>query len=112
MEFVNVNGAIVKKDEAFINISDRSYRYGDGLFETMKVFGGIILLKNLHFERLFGGLTILKYRLDFFPAAGDLEKEVSDLCKKNNCLQFARVRLSVSGGNGGLYNGDENLQYL
>jgi len=112
MEFINVNGKIVDREKAFIRADNHSYRYGDGLFETMKVMDGRILLSDLHFERLFDSLSILKLKTPKLFTAEYLAKEIIKLCQKNNCGQMGRVRLSVSGGNGGLYDSGENIQYL
>ncbi len=112
MEFINLNGKIVGRDKAFIRADNHSYRYGDGLFETMKVINGRILLSDLHFERLFSSLSILKLKTPKLFSAENLVKEITELGQKNNCEQMGRVRLSVSGGNGGLYDSGENIQYL
>jgi len=111
MEFINVNGKIVPRDEASIRVDDHSYRYGNGLFETMKVLNGKILLSDFHFERLFEGLYLLKFQVSKLFTRIRLEKEILQLCKKNNCESIARIRLSVSPGYGGLYDANEKLQY-
>ena len=103
MEFINVNGKIVKKDTASVRTDNHSYRYGDGLFETMKVAGGKILLSDLHFQRLFTGLSVLRLQPTKFLNPQNLQKQIIQLCKKNDCEALARVRLSFSGGSGGLY---------
>ena len=66
MEFVMINGNILEKSKAGLSPDDHSYRYGDGLFETMKIANGNILLEEYHFERLFSGLEILKFRYPLF----------------------------------------------
>jgi Branched-chain amino acid aminotransferase/4-amino-4-deoxychorismate lyase len=55
MNYVSVNGKIQDAGEQALLVSNRGYRYGDGLFETMKLADGGILLAELHFERLFSG---------------------------------------------------------
>jgi branched-chain amino acid aminotransferase len=112
MEFINVNGKILEPGRAFIKPDNHSYRYGDGLFETMKVTRGRILLIDLHFDRLFRGVSLLKFPLPGFFTNKFIEKEILDLCQKNNCKDSGRVRLSVSAGNGGLYDDDEKFQYV
>ncbi len=112
MEFFNVDGKILKAEQVFIRPDNHSYRYGDGLFETMKVLAGKILLIDLHFERLSKGLSLLQFHAPKLFTRQGLEQEISDLCKKNNCEELARVRLSVSRGNGGLYDSDEKFQYI
>src|SRR5438034_4083163 len=109
MEFININGKFVERHKASISVDDHSYRYGDGLFETMKAVNGRISLGELHFDRLFNGLTLLKFQIPALFSPVKLKKEIIDLCKKNNCERLARVRLSVSAGHGGLYDNDGKL---
>lgn len=92
--------------------SNRSYRYGHGLFETMKWMDGKIRLGHFHFERLFSGLDLLKIRYPKHFTAEKISEEIEKLCIKNQCLDLARVRLSVSRGNGGLFDNDTSLQYV
>lgn len=92
--------------------ANRSYRYGYGLFETMKVRDERILLFPLHAERLLSGLEFLKIPRPAFFTPEKLEAEITGLCRKNACGQGARVRLSVSAGEGGLYDHGGGLQYV
>ena len=110
--FINYNGKIIDGAAAFIPASDHSYRYGDGLFETMKIARGSILYREYHFDRLFSGLDLLKFRYAKVFTRQRLTDEIAALCEKNNCTALARVRLSVSRGNGGLYDCDERCSYL
>lgn len=112
MEFVNLNGKILAAEQAFVRADNHAYRYGDGLFETMKIKNGKILLAPLHFERLWTGLSVLKFKIPGLITKKGLEEELLILCKKNNCEEGARIRLSVSRGNGGLFDGDERFQWL
>lgn len=112
MDHICINGKIVAAAEPVLLASNRGYRYGDGLFETLKVIRGQIILSPFHFERLFHGIKLLKMDKPELLTASKLQQEVLQLCKKNNCEQLARVRLSVFRGNGGLYDDDKSLQYL
>jgi branched-chain amino acid aminotransferase len=112
MDFVNINGKTIEADKALIKKDDHSYRYGHGLFETMKIVSETILLSDLHFERLFKSLAILKLNAPKFFSPQTLTQQILEICKKNNCERLARVRLSISGGNGGLYDYSEKIQYL
>jgi Branched-chain amino acid aminotransferase/4-amino-4-deoxychorismate lyase len=111
MEWINVNGKVIAAGNV-LRADNRSYRYGDGLFETMKVVNGKIFFADLHFERLNKGLFVLKFKVPKLFTQRHLQNQILDLCKKNNCEKLGRVRLSVSGGHGGLYDGDEKLQYI
>jgi len=111
-KFINYNGRICEEGQAFLPTADHSYRYGDGLFETMKLVKGDIQFMDLHFERLYSGLKILKFNAPALFTKQRIEEQVKELCKKNNCEDLARIRLSVSRGSGGLYDCDNKFSYL
>ena len=112
MNYVLLNGELIKNDKGLVAADDHSYRYGDGIFETMKVANGEILFKRYHFERLFKGLGTLNFTVPGSFVQQRLEEQVKVLCQKNNCERSARVRLSVSRGSGGIYDCDNELSYL
>jgi len=112
MNSICFNGKILPADETGLMVSNRGYRYGDGLFETMKVSTGRILLEGYHFERLFAGLLLLKFDIPGLFTKEKLRQQILQLCKKNGCEELGRVRLSVFRGNGGLYDEDKALQYV
>ncbi len=112
MNYINLNGKIQPGDQPALLVSNRGYRYGDGLFETMKLVNGEILLESFHFERLFSGLSLLKFDIPALFTVESVKQEILGLCKKNQCEKLARVRLSVSRGNGGLYDEEKTLQYV
>lgn len=49
---VSVNGRFVARSHAMINVFDRGFLYGDGLFETMRAYGGVVFALDAHLERL------------------------------------------------------------
>ena len=112
MYYVNFNGKIHLSGEPVLLASNRGFRYGDGLFETIKVVNGRIQLEGYHFERLFSGLLLLKYEMPGLFTEEKLKDLIIQLCQKNKCINLARVRLSVFRGNGGLYDDDRSLQYM
>jgi branched-chain amino acid aminotransferase len=112
MNCISLNGKIIAADQPALLASNKGYRYGDGLFETMKIVNGQILLENYHFERLFSGISLLKYGASKLFTPQKIKNEILALCKKNECLELARVRLSVFRSNGGLYDANGDLQYL
>lgn len=112
MNYTCFNGKILPSDQPVLHASNRGYRFGDGLFETMKILRGKILLEDLHFKRLISGLSLLKIALPSTVTADRLKDEIRTLCGKNKCDELARVRLSVSRGDGGLYDGGTKPDYV
>ncbi len=102
------NGQWLKNDKPLITADNRGLRYGDGLFETIRVNAGIIQLEQLHFERLFRGLDLLQFDLPAYFNAGYLAKNILELCQRNRHAT-ARVRLNIFRGNGGLYDAENHF---
>ena len=102
-EYINWNGEIVSKDTFYVSPDSRALKYGDGFFETMKVSELEIVLKQLHFERLFSSLDLLQFDVPPVYTPGYFQHQVDQLLRKNNYLSLARVRLMFYRGDGGLY---------
>lgn len=93
-KMVLYDGVVYPAGSALVGSENRSLRYGDGLFETMKVYRETILLGNLHFERLRKGLAALHFDI---PPHFSPEQEILRLCRLNE-HPLARVRLNVFRG--------------
>ena len=97
MDFVCFNGSFFPNNEPLFTAQNRSFRYGDGIFETMKVCNGKILLEQFHFERLILSLKLLQIKgtLDL----SSLSQLILELCRRNNCVELARGRLAAFRNN-------------
>src|SRR5688572_2165455 len=93
MNFVCINGKILPSSAPVLTVDNPCFKWGDGLFETMKIFNGNILLEDLHFERLFPGLKVLQIENNLSQST--LVENIVHLCQKNNCTELARIRLAV-----------------
>jgi len=108
-DYINYNGELLSSDEPIVSANNRGLRYGDGVFETMRMVNGRIPLWALHMERLFEGLKQLKFELPLSFSPEKLLEQTEALCKKNSTTEAARVRFMLFRGNGGLYD-PEDLQ--
>lgn len=106
--FFNYNGKIFTEATPVIGADSRGLRYGDGLFETMKIKNGQILYANEHFARLWKGLKVLQFDIPKHFTPELLEEQILAVAQKNKHTEHARVRLNIIRGNGGLYD-PENL---
>ena len=109
--FFNYNDKIYKEGEIILTADNRSFKYGDGLFETMKALDGPIILKDYHFQRLFSGLIALQFEIPGYFTPAFLEKKIVELCKKNKHTHSARIRLTVFRDEG-LNNYGNSLGYI
>jgi branched-chain amino acid aminotransferase len=103
------NGRFINDGTPVITAGSRGLRYGDGCFETMKVVNGKIVLKGLHFERLFSSLELLGFDLPEQFTPSEIEEKVMSLAKKNGHDAHGRVRLNVFRGEGGLNDPENQL---
>jgi branched-chain amino acid aminotransferase len=93
MEFICFNGDIVEKNKPVLFADNRSFKYGDGVFETILFLNGKIILEDYHFERLFNSLQFLQIKSSLL-SQNDLKNNFLSLCQKNN-LNTCRIRLTV-----------------
>jgi branched-chain amino acid aminotransferase group I len=96
-EIVYLNGELVPRSKAQISAFDYGFLYGYGLFETMRAYSGRIFRLEQHLDRLRCSAKVLG--LDVESIDCDLEKALYDTLRANE-LADARVRLTVSGGEG------------
>ena len=99
--FINWNGKKVIGNQVNISPDNRSFRYGDGCFETMKMVNGKLLLQHYHFERLFNSVKLLKLRFSPNLLSNELLLQIYELAESNGQSGFARIRLTIyrKGGN-------------
>lgn len=86
-----VNGEVRNQ----IEISDRGFQYGDGLFETIAVSGGKPVFWDQHWQRLQSGCRHLNIPV---PDAEIIGLEVKNLCRQ---AESAVLKIIVTRGSGG-----------
>jgi branched-chain amino acid aminotransferase len=61
---VNLNGQILSPENAKVSVFDRSYLYGDSLYEVARSYNGKFFLLNEHLERLERSAVLCKMTLN------------------------------------------------
>ena len=99
-----LNGAVRDEDEARVAPSDHGFLVGDGVFETLRWYGGRPFALGEHLSRLGDGCRALGIAL---PPAGDIEAAARAVIEANG-LRDARMRITVTSGTGpaGLVRGE------
>lgn len=98
----------MKQEKFSVSVDNRSFRYGDGCFETMHMRNGKILLADLHFERLLSSAEKLFFTANKKFTAEKLTKCIAALADDNGHEKAARIRLTIHRGDGGLYDDVSN----
>lgn len=96
--FIQINGRLVRKNDAAISPFDHGYLYGVGLFETLRVYHGHPFLLSDHIERLRTGLKLLG--IEHSWSVGDWKTAIARLLQANG-YDSAYIRLNVSAGDVG-----------
>lgn len=107
-QYLLYNDVFHLSNAPILTADNRAFRFGDGLFESMRMINGKLQFADLHADRLAAGMKALKiegYSLmdDYF-----LRQKTTDLAKKNKWNGNARFRLSVFRTGAGLYTPEQN----
>jgi len=111
--FVNYNGNIVDAAEPLFSHSNRAFRYGDAVFETIRLMNGEILYFEKHLARLKTGMNYLgmNWHEDF--NFQNLYLLIRHLDQVNHLKGNGRIRLEVFREDGGYYTpNSNNVSYL
>ena len=87
---------MVTADTPVITLQNRSFKFGEGLFETIRVDHGTIPLANFHRDRLFKSMETLHMPIPERNVWQQWMDELLQLCALNDCSQHARVRLTIT----------------
>lgn len=110
MSEINFNGEHISSDSPFLGSANRAFRYGDGIFESIRMFEGKIPFLKMHFLRLQEGARLLRLDLPTYLDPDFIAKEIGLLT--GDC-QNARIRLVLFRKDGGLYTPLSNaVSYL
>ncbi len=107
-QLINFNGQIVPSDQQVLSGNNRGFRYGDGLFESMRYMNGAIKFPELHIDRIQKGMKVLKLDNNSHIDSWFLREKVEELVRRNKIGNDARVKLTVYRDADGLYTPDSN----
>lgn len=82
---------------------NRSFLYGDAVFETLKIVQGKILFLEDHYFRLMASMRILRMEIPMDFTMEFFEEQLLSTVKNEGCLDSARVRITVYRNDGGYY---------
>ncbi len=110
----NYNGELLEAEDFSVSSQNRSFRYGDGLFETMKYSRGKLHFWEDHYFRLMSSARILRMEIPMNFSPEYFLDQVNELVKANHWEKRAlRLRLTVWRADGGLYVPENNdIQWL
>lgn len=108
LQYINFNGEIFPADQPVMAVSNRGFRYGDGIFESMRWMKGELKFVDLHADRIRKGMKLLKLTGYSHIDAYFLREKTEELVYRNKTGPNARVRLTVFRDAEGLYSPASN----
>ncbi len=94
-EKVFLNGKLIDIDKACVSVTDSSFLYGAGLFETMRSYNGVVFALDDHLDRLFFSAAALAINNPYDKKF--IEESIYRVLHANELID-ARIRLTLSAG--------------
>ena len=107
--FFIYNNQFFHQGETVTTIDNRGLRYGDGLFETMRMHEGKILNADFHFDRFFQGMKMLQFDIPEDYSSEFFIERVNELLLKNSISKNARIRLMIFRSEGNIFDAENNF---
>ena len=93
---ISVNGELFPREEAKVSVFDSGYILGDGVWEGLRVHGGVIMFLDAHLKRLYEGAKAID--MDIGLTRADLKKRLYDTLDANKMRDGVHIRLMVTRG--------------
>lgn len=91
-----LNGVFGAPETTCVPIDDRGFIFGDGVYETMRAYGGRIWALDRHLVRLEGSLREVAIPSDSMPAIRGWIEEAMDRSSLQEALVYAQVTRGVA----------------
>jgi branched-chain amino acid aminotransferase len=94
MELVNFNGELIGREVFSLDLTNRAFRFGDSIFETIRVFDGKIIFLDQHYSRLIFSLGVMKIDIPKYFTKKYFSSELQRLVNSQDLLN-ARIRFTA-----------------
>lgn len=102
------NGHLISMYEPAISFTNRAFRYGDSIFESIRYTNGKIMFLADHVKRIKLSMTTLRMNVPAEFTTSNIEQLIVHLIEQNDIKKDARFRLTVFRNEGGFYTPDTN----
>ena len=110
---INFNGDLLFQENIKLSTENRGFKFGDAIFETVKVLNNKVVFWEDHYFRLMASMRMLRMKIPMEFTLEFLEQEILKTVKVQDEASSFRVRLSVYRKDGGFYTPKTNeIDYL
>lgn len=92
----NVNGELVPRAKAVVNVFDSGFMLGDGVWEGLRVHGGKVAFLQDHLDRLWEGAAALD--IDIGLSQDELTQRLYKTLNANDMREDVHIRLMLTRG--------------
>ena len=96
---IYINGEYVRESEAKISVFDHGFLYGDGVFENMRAYNGVVFKLDNHLKLLYESAKGIALHIPI--EITELKKDILETLRVNK-LKDAFIKVIVTRGCGGL----------
>ncbi len=93
---IYINGELFKRAEAKISVFDSGYLVGDGVWEAMRLYNGVLAFSNQHLDRLWAGAAAIGMEMNF--SREELLEKVHQTLEANDMHTDVHVRIMLTRG--------------
>ncbi len=109
---INLNGELTSAVQNNWT-NNRSFLYGDGIFDTLKIINHKVLFLEDHYFRLMASMRIVRMEIPMNFTMEYFEAEVIKTAQSNHCANAARVRITFYRDSQGYYTPNQScVQYV
>ena len=105
---INFNGELQAPENLKLSSENRAFKYGDAIFETIKVMHKKVIFWEDHYFRLMASMRMLRMKIPLTFTLEFLEKEILKTVSVHDTADSFRIRLNVFRKDGGLYTPKTN----
>jgi len=93
---IYINGELFKRADAKISVFDSGYLVGDGVWEAMRLYNGVLAFSNQHLDRLWAGAAAIGMEMNF--SREELLEKVHQTLDANDMHTDVHVRIMLTRG--------------
>ena len=95
MSYILFNGELSKRETISIDIEDRGYQFGDGIYEVVRVYNGRLFTWKEHIDRLYASAEKIRMTI---PYTKEEMKDFMDKLIEKNELTEGTIYLQLTRG--------------
>lgn len=95
MEKMILNGEMRNRSEIKMELEDRGYQFGDGVYEVIRIYNGKLFTSEMHLTRLIESANKISINIPY--TVGEIAAQLKDLVAENE-ITFGTVYMQFTRG--------------